>query len=164
MSKAIEQSIADRPLQWLLVAGVVGTAAYFGLRKLAPNKEKRITEGAETEVSEDNPFSFTKFLSQRIPAGTPLLKVANAQSYAKQIYDALNTYFDDNEDIVIGAFNSLGSKTKVAQVCQQFYNIYKKDILEYLKTGNKTFDFGSGGLSKEDYQRILTIVSNKPKF
>jgi hypothetical protein len=164
MSKAIEQSIADRPLQWLLVAGVVGTAAYFGLKKIAPNKEKRIIEGAETEVSEDNPWSFTQFLSQKIPGGTPLLRVATAQASAKQVYNSLNTYFDDNEDIAIGVFSSLSSKVKVAQVCQQFYNIYKKDILEYLKTGNKTFDFGTGGLSTEDYNRILTIVSNKTKF
>jgi hypothetical protein len=164
MSKAIEQSIADRPLQWLLVAGVVGTAAYFGLRKLAPNRERRITEEAETDVSKENPFSYAEFLSQKIPAGTPLLKVATAQSSAKQVYESLNTYFDDSEDICIGVFSSLSSKTKVAQMCQQFYYIYKKDILEYLKTGNKTFDFGTGGLSKEDYQRVLTIVNNKPKF
>jgi hypothetical protein len=53
---------------------------------------------------------------------------------------------------------------KVAQVCKEFFDMYKKDILEFLKTGSKTFDFGTGGLSKEDYQRILTIVSKKPKF
>lgn len=164
MSKAIEQSIADRPLQWLLVAGVVGTAAYLGFKAIKPSKEKRIIEGAETEVSEDNPWSFTQFLSQKIPAGTPLLRVADAQAAAKQVFNSLNTYFNDNEDICIGVFSSLSSKTKVAQVCQQFYNIYKKDILEYLKTGNKTFDFGTGGLSNEDYNRILTIVNNKPKF
>jgi hypothetical protein len=42
--------------------------------------------------------------------------------------------------------------------------IYKRDILQYLKVGNKSFDFGTGGLSDEDYQRVLTIVKNKPKF
>jgi hypothetical protein len=164
MSKAIEQSVADRPLQWLLIAGVVGTAGYLAFRKLVPSKDERIKESAETDVSESNPFSYTKFLSQKIPAGTPLLKVATAQASAKQVYDSLNTYFDDDEDIVIGVFSSLSSKVKVAQMCQQFYNLYKKDILQYLKSGNKTFDFGTGGLSTEDYNRILTIVNNKPKF
>jgi hypothetical protein len=76
----------------------------------------------------------------------------------------LNTYFNDDEDITIGVFSSLSSKVKVAQVCKEFFDMYKKDILEFLKTGAKTFDFGTGGLSKEDYQRILTIVSKKPKF
>jgi len=164
MSKAIEQSVADRPLQWLLIAGVVGAAGYFALKKLVPSREERITEEAETSVSENNPFSYTKFLSQTIPAGTPLIRVADAQAAARQVYDSLNTYFDDDEDICIGVFSSLSSKVKIAQMCQQFYNLYKKDILEYLKTGNKVFDFGTGGLSTEDYNRILTIVNNKPKF
>ena len=70
----------------------------------------------------------------------------------------------DDADIVIGIFSSLGSKVKVAQVAEKFFVIYGKDILQYLKKGNKTFDFGSGGLSDEDYNRILTIVNNKPKF
>lgn len=164
MAKAIEKSIAERPLQWLLVTGVLGTGLYFLVKSIRPDKGERILEDAETSVSENNPFSYTKFLSQTIPAGTPLLKVETARAAAKQVYDALNTYFNDNEDIVIGVFNSLSSKVKVAQMCQQFYNMYKKDILEYLKTGNKTFDFGTGGLSTEDYQRILTIVSKKDKF
>lgn len=164
MAKTITQSISEKPLQWLLVAGVVGTGAYFAFRKLIPKKEERILEDAETAVSENNPFSYTKFLSQTIPPGTPLLRVETARAAAKQIYDALNTFFNDDEDIVIGVFNSLSSKVKVAQVAQQFFNMYKKDILEYLKTGAKTFDFGTGGLSKEDYQRILTIVSKKDKF
>jgi hypothetical protein len=164
MAKPIEKSIAERPLQWLLIAGALGTGAYFAFRKLIPSKGERILEDAETDVSKDNPFSYTKFLSQTIPAGTSLLKVANARAAAKQIYDSLNTYFNDDEDITIGVFSSLSSKVKVAQVCKEFFDMYKKDILEYLKTGGKTFDFGTGGLSKEDYQRILTIVSNKPKF
>jgi hypothetical protein len=164
MAKPIEKSIAERPLQWLLVTGVLGTGLYFLAKSLRPNREKRILEDAETDVSKDNPFSYTEFLSQTIPAGTSLLKVETARGAAKQIYDSLNTYFDDNEDVCIGVFSSLSSKVKVAQVCKEFFNMYKKDILEYLKTGSKTFDFGTGGLSKEDYQRILTIVSKKPKF
>ena len=164
MSKAIEQSVAEKPLQWLLIAGVVGTAGYLAYKQLRPSLTKRIIEGAELDVSEENPFSYSKFLSQKIPIGTQLLTFNNAAQSAKQIYDSLNSYFNDSEDICIGVFNSLGSKTKVAQVCEKFYVIYKRDILQYLKTGNKTFDLGTGGLSDEDYQRVLTIVSNKPKF
>ena len=29
MAKAITQSVAEKPLQWLLIAGVLGTGAYF---------------------------------------------------------------------------------------------------------------------------------------
>ena len=164
MAKAITQSVADKPLQWLLIAGVVGGAGYLAIKKLIPSKITKIVEGAETEVSEDNPFSYAKFLSQKVPVGTQLLTFNNASQSAKQIYDSLNSYFNDSEDICIGVFNSLGSKIKVAQVCEKFYMIYKRDILQYLKVGNKSFDFGTGGLSDEDYQRVLTIVKNKPKF
>lgn len=164
MAKAITQSIADKPLQWLLIAGVVGTGAYFLVKKIAPSKIMKIVEGAETEVSADNPFSYSVFLKQNIPTGTQLLTFNSAAQYAKKVYDALNTYMFDDADIVIGIFSSLGSKVKVAQVAEKFFVIYGKDILQYLKKGNKTFDFGSGGLSDEDYNRILTIVNNKPKF
>jgi hypothetical protein len=93
-----------------------------------------------------------------------MLTFNSSAQYAKKVYDALNTYFFDDADIIIGIFSSLSSKLKVAQVAEKFFVIYGKDILEYLKSGNKTFDLGTGGLSKEDYQRILTIVDNKPKF
>lgn len=164
MSKAIEKSIAEKPLQWLLVAGVVGTGAYFLVKKIAPNRVKKLVEGAETEVSTDNPFSYSIFLKQTIPANTNILTFNSSAQYAKKIYDALNTYFFDDADIVIGIFSSLGSKLKVAQVAEKFFVIYGKDILQYLKNGNKTFDLGTGGLSETDYNRILTIVDNKPKF
>jgi hypothetical protein len=164
MSKAIEKSVAEKPLQWLLVAGVVGTGAYFAYRAIKPNRVKKLVEGAETEVSTDNPFSYSIFLKQTIPANTQMLTFNSSAQYAKKIYDALNTYFFDDADIVIGIFSSLGSKLKVAQVAEKFFVIYGKDILQYLKNGNKTFDLGTGGLSETDYNRILTIVDNKPKF
>jgi hypothetical protein len=164
MSKVFEKSIAEKPLQWLLVAGVVGTGAYFLVKKVAPNKTTKIIEGAETEVSEDNPFSYSAFMKQKIPVNTNMLTYNSAAQYAKKVYDSLNTYFFDDEDIIIGIFNSLSSKLKVAQVSEKFFVIYGKDILQYLKKGNKTFDWGSGGVSDETYKRILTIVDNKPKF
>lgn len=164
MSKVITQSVADKPLQWLLIAGVVGTGAYLLVKKIAPNRLKKLVEGAETEVSSNNPFSYSIFLKQTVPVNTQLLTFNSSAQYAKKIYDALNTIAFDDADIVIGIFSSLGSKLKVAQVAEKFFVIYGKDILQYLKKGNKTFDFGTGGLSSEDYNRILTIVDNKPKF
>jgi len=53
---------------------------------------------------------------------------------------------------------------QVAQVAQSFYTYYKKDILDYLKNGNKTIDFGTGGLSNAAYQRVIDNVTRKPKF
>ena len=164
MAGIVTKSVADKPLQWLAVVGIVGVGAYLISKKLYKSKSERLAESSETSESIDNPWSYNKFLSQNIPDGTSLLTWSQANSYAQTIYESLNTYFDDSEDICIGAFKSIPSKLKVAQVCRNFYLIYKKDILTYLKEGNKTFGFGSSGLSDADYNQILTIVNNKPKF
>jgi hypothetical protein len=161
---SITESIAQRPIQWLLVAGAV---VYFGskaLGKLVKTGEELRTETAETSTSTDNAFSFKSFLAQKIPTGTKLLTASGAFQNAKQVHDALNVYLSEDEDIAIGVFTSLPSKTQVAQVAQAFYNYYKKDILYYLKNGNKTIDFGTGGLSDSEYARVIDNVSRKPKF
>ena len=83
---------------------------------------------------------------------------------AKKVYDALNTYFVDDADIVIGVFSALPSKVQVAQVAKSFFDYYKRDILEYLKNGKKTFDFGTGGINTDQYNRIIENVKRKSKF
>jgi hypothetical protein len=103
-------------------------------------------------------------MAQKIPVGTNLINSKGQAQKAKLIYDSLNTYFVDDADIVIGAFASLPSKVQVAQVVQYFETFYKRNMLEYLKSGKKTFDFGTGGLSDEAYNRILENVKRKPKF
>jgi hypothetical protein len=164
MADIVTKSVADKPLQWLAVVGIIGAGGYFLFKKAYKSKSERLQESSETSVSTENPFSYDKFLSQSIPDGTNLLTWNQANAYAKTIYDSLNTYFNDSEDVCIGTFKAIPSKVKVAQVCRNFYGLYKRDILEYLKKGNKTFDFGTGGLSDYSYQQILTIVNNKPKF
>ncbi len=161
---SFSESIAQKPIQWLIVGGAI---VYFGSKaigKLVKTGEERQQEFAETTTSSDNPWSAKAFLGQKIPAGTKLLTAAKAYAEAKKVYDALNTYFVDDADIVIGVFAALPSKTQVAQVVQSFENYYKRNILEYLKDGKKTFDFGTGGLSQEAYNRIIENVKRKPKF
>ena len=160
----IVESISQKPIQWLIVTGAV---VYFGSKffgKLVKTGEERRTETAETTTSKDNAFSFKAFLAQKVPTGTKLLSAAGAFQNAKQVHDALDVKFSEDEDIAIGVFTALPSKTQVAQVAQAFYNYYKKDILYYLKNGNKFFDFGTGGLSESEYARVIDNVSRKPKF
>ena len=161
---SIADSIAQKPLQWLVVTGAV---VYFGgkfIKNIIPSGENLRKEAAETSTSSDNPWSFKSFLAQKVPVNTKMLPAASAYKEAKKIYDALNTYFVDDADIVIGAFASLPSKVQVAQVVQYFETFYKRNMLEYLKNGKKTFDFGTGGLSDEAYNRIIENVKRKPKF
>lgn len=161
---SIADSIAQKPLQWLVVTGAV---VYFGSKaigKIVKTADEREQERAETTTGVDNPWSFSAFLGQKIPKDTKMMFAANAFKEAKKIYDALNTYFVDDADIVIGVFTALPSKIQVAQVAKSFSDYYKRDILEYLKNGKKTFDFGSGGINTEQYNRIIENVKRKPKF
>jgi hypothetical protein len=164
MASIVTKSVADKPLQWLAVVGVVGVGGYLIFKKLYKSKEEKLQESSETSISTENAWSYDKFLSQSVPDNTSLLTWSQANAFAKTIYDSLNTYFSDSTDICIGAFKAIPSKIKVAQVARNFYGLYKRDILEYLKNGNKTFDFGTGGLSDSEYNQVLTIVNNKPKF
>jgi hypothetical protein len=161
---SITESIAQRPIQWLIVAGAV---VYFGgkfIKNVIPTGDNIRKGEAETSTSTDNPWSATTFLSQKIPVGTNLITAAGAFQQAKKVYDSLNTYFSDDADIAVGVFAALPSKVQVALVVKSFEAYYKRNILEYLKSGKKTFDFGTGGISDALYNRIIENVKRKPKF
>lgn len=160
----IVESIAQRPIQWLIVVGAV---VYFGgkfIKNVVPTGDNIRKGEAETTTSKENPWSATTFLEQKIPVGTNLMTAAGALQQAKKVYDALNTYFVDDADIAVGVFAALPSKVQVAQVVKSFEATYKRNILEYLKSGKKTFDFGTGGISDALYNRIIENVKRKPKF
>ena len=162
---SITQSIAQKPVQWLVVGGVVAYAVYKLFDKVIVTAKESQIIGAETKSSTDNPFQFAYFLQKNIPkVGTNILSSTAAYNSAKQIYDELNSYFSDNDDIVIGVFTSLSSKYKVAQVAQAFSQYFKSDLLTYIKEGKKTFDFGTGGLDQDNYEKVITIVSKKPLY
>ena len=123
------QSIAQKPVQWLVVGGVVAYAVYKLFDKVIVSAKESQIIGAETKASTDNPFQFAYFLQNNIPKkGTSLITSAAAYKAAKQIYDELNSYFQDNDDIVVGVFSSLSSKYKVAQMAQAFNQYYKSDL------------------------------------
>ena len=161
---SIADSIAQKPLQWLVVTGAV---VYFGgkfIKNIIPSGENLRKDEAETATSIDNPWSFNTFLAQKnIPLGS-MLNAKSAYNEATKIYKALDGVFFDDADIAIGVFTALKNKTQVAQVAKSFSDYYKRDILEFLKNGNKTVDFGTGGINNEQYNRIIENVKRKPKF
>lgn len=162
--ETIGESIAKRPLQWLIVVGALGWVASKALKGVVKTGSETRTEGAET-ASENNPFAFNNFLDwARVPANTKILSYQEALSRARQIYNALDVLAYENEDIVVGVFTSLPSKIQVAQVAKAFADNFGKDILTYIQQGNKTFDFWTGGLSTANYQRVIDNVARKPKY
>jgi len=161
----IKQSVAAKPIQWLVVAGVVGYFGYKILKDLIKTGDEKKAADAETS-SQNNPWAFETFLDwSKVPKGTKILQYEEAKAKAKIIFDALNTYFKDSEDIVVGVFATLPSQLQVSQVANAFYyNNNFRDLLTYLKNGNKTFDLWTGGLSQEKYERIIANVAKKPKY
>jgi hypothetical protein len=161
----IKQSVAGKPIQWLIVAGVVGYFGYKILKDLVKTGDEKKAADAETS-SQNNPWAFETFLDwSKVPKGTKILQYEEAKAKAKIIFDALDTYFKDSEDIVVGVFAALPSQLQVSQVANAFYyNNNFRDLLTYLKNGNKTFDLWTGGISQEKYDRIIANVAKKPKY
>lgn len=165
-SSTISESVANKPIQWLIVAGVVGYFGYKILKDVIKTGDEKRSEGAE-ESTPGNPWAFESFLDwSKVPKNTKTLTYEQATAKARQVFDALNTYFYDSEDIAVGVFTQLPSQLQVAQVANTFYNVVApgRDILTYLKEGNKTFDFWTGGLSDANYQRVINNVARKPKY
>jgi len=161
---SISDSIAQKPLQWLVVVGAV---VYFGgkfIKKVIPTGNDVRKGEAETTTSAENPWSAITFLNQKVPANTNLLSATGAAQLAYKVFDALSNVFYDDADIAVGVFAGLPSKIQVAQVVKSFEAKYSRNILEFLQSGDKTFDFGTGGLSYALYNRILENVKRKPKF
>jgi len=162
---SFKESVAQKPIQWLVVGGVVAYVAYKLIDKAIVSGQERTIITAETDASTTNPWQFGYFLSKNIPKkGTQVLTSKSAYLAAKQIYDELNSIFFDDDDVVIGVFSSLSSKYKVAQVAQAFNQYYKRDLLSFVKDGDKAFDLGSGGVSSDNYNRIIAMVNKKPLY
>ena len=162
--KTVGESVVQKPIQWLIVAGVVGYIGYKLLKDVVKTGDEKKQEGAET-AGTNNPFAFEQFLDwNKVPKGTKVLEYNAALARARQIYNALDVVAYEEEDIVVGVFTSLPSQIQVAQVAKAFYDNFGKDVLTYIQQGNKTFNFFTGGLSTENYNRIIQNVARKPKF
>lgn len=144
----------------ILGAGIAGLILVrrimvnFGLAKGAG---ERRAEQAQEDPGSPWKGAFWK----RGGTGTLLLTVAQADNYSTKIYEALNWYSDD-EDTVIGIFNSLKTKSQVSWLAEKFFIKYNKDLLQWLKEGSDLFPWN--GLGSDELQRILNIVDKLPNY
>jgi hypothetical protein len=166
-SGSIGQSVADKPLQWLIVAGVV---FYFGgkaIKKLFKSGDETRATSAETS-SADNPWAFNNFLIwEKVPKNTKVLTYAEALAKAETVRNALDVIYIEDEDKVVAVFTALPSQIQVAQVAKAFSDNFGKDILTYIQQGAASINIWttfSRGLSTENYQRVINNVARKPKY
>ena len=166
-SRTVGESVADKPIQWLIVAGVV---FYFGgkvIKKLFKSGDETRASSAETS-SEGNPWAFNNFLVwEKVPKNTKVLSYADALAKAEAVRKALDVIYIEDEDKVVAVFTALPSQIQVSQVAKAFSDNFGKDILTYIQQGAGTINIWttfSRGLSTENYQRVINNVARKPKY
>jgi hypothetical protein len=86
-----------------------------------------------------------------------LMPVAQANAKAKAIFDSI-TYFGNDYSKILAIFKTLNYKTQVSFLAQQFQSLYKKDLLDYLKSG-KSSRFIQNALSDNQVQTIIDLVN-----
>jgi hypothetical protein len=86
-----------------------------------------------------------------------LMPVAQANAKAKAIFDSI-TYFGNDYSKILAIFKTLNYKTQVSFLAQQFQALYKKDLLEYLRSG-KSSRLVQNALSNNQVQTIIDLVN-----
>ena len=148
----------------LLLYGGGLLIAYFGilrpiLQKLGiQNTQADITvANQQNQSNATNPFSPVYW---KTVSGASLLKKAYTDQLAKQIYDALG-YFSDDEAAVTSVFRLMKHKTNVSWLADVFQQNYRTDLFDFMKNG-KGF-LPQAGLSSIDLNEIITLVNKLPK-
>lgn len=122
---------------------------YGNLKLKATGKDKETTGGmsggivtskgdqsaAVTEPNWDNPFdiNYYKDVKQWVaPKTLILLKSTYAKQYARQLYGAKGIIKHDTDTVYNVFSKQVKDKVQVSNVSEAFWNIYRKDLLEYL--------------------------------
>lgn len=84
---------------------------------------------------------------------------AQAESYAKQVYDAFGAV-NDNEEQAIDVFHRLRTKANVSFLADVFAQMYQQDLLTFLRGGMWPQD----RLSDSDVAGINDYISKLPNF
>lgn len=96
-----------------------------------------------------------------------LLTSAAKKDYATKIFNALNSFWNDDENAVVAIFRALKTQSQVADLAQYFRTTYNADLFDTLKNGTeytKTWRPLTAGLSTELVAEIIKIVNAKPKY
>jgi hypothetical protein len=163
------------PLQEKLIENlvIIGAIYYFAVKpifeKLGITKtaEDNTIDDVATQSPSKSVWSGDAF-KKAAPAGTILLLTSAAKKeYAAKIFNALNSFWGDDENAVIAVFRSLKTQSQVADLAQYFRTTYGVDLFETLKNGTeytKTYRPITAGLSSEIVAEIIKIVNAKPKY
>lgn len=105
------------------------------------------TSGAKSPFS---PLYWRSFNNAKI------LTQANSTAKAKAIYNSI-TYLGNDYSRILAIFKTLSYKTQVSYLAQKFQELYKMDLLEYLRNGKSNF-LVHNALSESQLQTIIDLV------
>lgn len=142
----------------LIGAGAVALV-YFGV--LNPLLQflgiKDTAQTRELDSAATAPDSFWNPNFWRSRSNAMLLRVADAERLAKEIWDAFGA-FNDCEECVIGVFKSLRFQTQASFLAYTFQRMYGQDLLTFLRGGSWPQD----RLSDADVSEINRFINNLP--
>jgi len=149
-----------------LILGLAGIGiAYFGilrpiftklgLQSTAETREQQqAIQQAQTAPANINPWNPNYWKSK----GGTIFTVATAKSKAKAIYESMGQFTDD-EEVIYGVLKSCRYKTQVSFISDNFQQMYKIDMFEYLKRGANSWNYAAG-LNDKELNECITIVNN----
>jgi hypothetical protein len=153
--------------QKLIIYGGAVLLAYFGVLRpilnklgITKSKEAKTIDEQENKTNKENPFSPVFY--KLSPSGSKLLTGKSADYFAKQIYDAMGVFGDD-EAKIYGVFRSMKTQSQVSFLAERFQVLYKTDLLDYLKRGYSNWNTASG-LNANELNQVITIVNKLPKY
>lgn len=127
------------------------------LQKLGIQKSEAEINIEQESIDPGSPFNVNFW--KQAPAGAKLLKVADAQKYAKDIWDSVGWFYDDFEK-VYSIFKQLRFQSQVSFLADTFQQQYKKDLLAWLE-GDL---WPSDRYSTDQVELIRKYVKNLPKY
>ena len=148
--------------QTILTIGAVGLGIYILYKPIKALFDTfGITQSATAEAIQQAQTSGSKSpfspLYWRGITGAHLIPVAQANAKAKAIFNSI-TYFGNDYSKILAIFKTLNYKTQVSFLAQQFQALYKKDLLEYLRSG-KSSRLVQNALSENQIQTIIDFVN-----
>lgn len=169
-TEGIVTQIKKKPLLTTILVGGIGYFAYkFINKKVTEVRQEGRIDTADTQgaaVSNVSPFNYTAFdnywiAGKRYPTGYKILTDASVRGIAKNIYDSMG-YITDDEDVVKAQIKRCNSKVKISQLSKMFTQIYKRDLITFLRDGVGVRP--NAGLSKEILDEVLKYVNSLPTF
>ena len=146
-------------LNTVLVVGAAVGAYFFVLKPILEatgiksTAEEEAAKKQATQLENTGIWDPVTTLSKKYPKGTiiQLLKGAEADQLAKNIYDSWGT-FNDDEDQIYAQFNKIRYQSQVSSIVDAYRKQFNQDLQTRLKSG----------LSESEFNQIVTIISRKP--